>query len=157
MWILQHTVLLKLRDAIRRKCPAQMARVVLLHHDNVRPHMAWANKERIQEILWELLEQLPYSPDFAPSDFHLFDLLKNHLGGSAKRFIDDEEVETEVWKWLRQLICCRLWHTGKAMGEVYQCWWRVCREINILSRFGYYIFYILYTYVTYLLTLPRIC
>jgi hypothetical protein len=36
----------------------------------------------------------------APSDFQLFGLLKNPLGG--KRFTDNEEVETEVWKWLRQ-------------------------------------------------------
>jgi hypothetical protein len=40
-------------------------------------------------------------PDLAPIDFHLFGVLKNHLGG--KRFADDEEVETEVWKWLKQL------------------------------------------------------
>jgi hypothetical protein len=49
---------------------------------------------------WELLEHLPYSPDLAPSDFHLFGPLKNHLGG--ERFADDEEVETEVRSWLRQ-------------------------------------------------------
>jgi hypothetical protein len=37
----------------------------------------------------------------APSDFHLFVLLKKkHLGG--KYFADDEEVEMAVWKWLRQ-------------------------------------------------------
>jgi hypothetical protein len=36
-----------------------------------------------------------------PRDFRLFGLLKNHLGGRC--FIDDEEVETEVWKWLRTL------------------------------------------------------
>jgi histone-lysine N-methyltransferase SETMAR len=41
-----------------------------------------------------------YSPDLVPSDFHLFGQLKNRLGG--KRFADDEEVETEVRKWLRQ-------------------------------------------------------
>jgi hypothetical protein len=40
-------------------------------------------------------------PDLAPSNFHLFGLLKNHLGG--KRFADDEEVQMEVRKWLRQL------------------------------------------------------
>jgi histone-lysine N-methyltransferase SETMAR len=55
---------------------------------------------RIEELQWELLEHLPYSPDLAPSDFHLFDPLKNHLGGT--RFTDDKEVETEVQKWLRQ-------------------------------------------------------
>jgi hypothetical protein len=42
----------------------------------------------------------PYRPDFAPSDFHLFGQPKNYLGG--KRFADDEEVETEVRKWLRK-------------------------------------------------------
>jgi hypothetical protein len=41
-----------------------------------------------------------YSPDLAPSDFHLFSPLKHHLGG--KRFADDEEVETEMGKWMRQ-------------------------------------------------------
>jgi hypothetical protein len=42
---------------------------------------------------------LPYSLDLAPTGFHLFGLLKNHLGG--RRFAV-EEVELEVWKWLRQ-------------------------------------------------------
>jgi hypothetical protein len=36
----------------------------------------------------------------APSDFHPFGSLKKHLG--SKRFTHDEEVETEVLKWLRQ-------------------------------------------------------
>jgi hypothetical protein len=25
------------------------------------------------------------------------------------------------------------------MGEVYQCWWRICREINAFPRFKYHI------------------
>jgi hypothetical protein len=36
----------------------------------------------------------------APSDFHLFGPLKNHLGG--KHITDDEELEMEVRLWLRQ-------------------------------------------------------
>jgi hypothetical protein len=40
-------VLLKLRDAIRRKHPGQLARRALLHQDNVRPHTAEATQERI--------------------------------------------------------------------------------------------------------------
>jgi hypothetical protein len=36
----------------------------------------------------------------APSDFHLFGPLKDHLGGRC--FTDDEEVETGVQKYLRQ-------------------------------------------------------
>jgi histone-lysine N-methyltransferase SETMAR len=54
-------------------------------------------QDRIQELQREILEHPPYSPDLITSDFRL---LKNDLGG--KRFADDEEVETEVRKWLRQ-------------------------------------------------------
>jgi hypothetical protein len=75
-----------------------------------------------------------------------------------KRFADDEEVETEVRNWLRQqskkLLCCGFRSCGKAMGQVYQCWWRICREINCFPRFQYHMFYVSYPFVTYLLTLP---
>jgi histone-lysine N-methyltransferase SETMAR len=73
---------------------------VLLHHDNARPHTDQATQNRIQEPQWELLEHPPYSLNLTPSDFRLFGPLKNHLGG--KHFTDEEVVETEVQKWLRQ-------------------------------------------------------
>jgi hypothetical protein len=38
-----------------------------------------------------------------------------------------EVVETTV----KRLLCCGFRHTGKAMGQVYYCWWSICREINI--------------------------
>jgi hypothetical protein len=38
-----------------------------------------------------------------------------------------EVAETTVKKLLRLGIR----RTGKAMGQVYQCWWRICREINV--------------------------
>jgi histone-lysine N-methyltransferase SETMAR len=87
-------VLFRLWDVIHRKHLGQLARRLLLHHDNAKPHTARATQERIQELQWS------YSPDLAPSDFNLFGPLKDHLGGN--RFTDDEEVETEVQKWLRQ-------------------------------------------------------
>jgi histone-lysine N-methyltransferase SETMAR len=83
-----------------QKTSRQLARRILFHHDNARPHTARATQERIQELQWELLEHPLYSPYLAPSDFHLFGPLKNHLRG--RRFADDEEVDTEVRKWLRQ-------------------------------------------------------
>jgi hypothetical protein len=54
---------LKLQDAIRRKRPGQLERGVLLHHDNARLQTDRATQERIQELQWEFLEHLPYSPD----------------------------------------------------------------------------------------------
>jgi hypothetical protein len=63
-----------------------------------------------------------------------------------------EVAETTV----KRLLCCRFRCAAKAMGHVYPCWWRMCREINVLSRFKYHMFYVLYPFVIYLLTLPCI-
>jgi histone-lysine N-methyltransferase SETMAR len=70
----------------------QLAKGVLLHRDNARPHTFRATQERIQELQWKRLEHPPYSPDLAPSDFHLFSPLKKNRGG--KRF-----VMTKRLKW----------------------------------------------------------
>ena len=40
-----------------------------------------------------------YSPDLAPSDFHLFLHLKKHLAG--KKFDDDDELQ-EVMTWSKE-------------------------------------------------------
>jgi hypothetical protein len=50
----------------------------------------------------------------------------------------------------------RVSSTGKAMGQVYQCLWKICREINVFSRFEYHMSYVLHPSATYLLTFPRI-
>jgi hypothetical protein len=50
---------------------------------------------------WEVLNHPPYSPDLAPSDFHLFGPLKKHLGG--KRFATDGEVQQAVMSWLQAI------------------------------------------------------
>jgi hypothetical protein len=43
-----------------------------------------------------------------------------------------EVAETTV----KRLLCCGFRRSGKAIGQVYQCWWRICREINVFfSRF----------------------
>jgi histone-lysine N-methyltransferase SETMAR len=40
-----------------------------------------------------------YSPDLAPSNFHLFLYLKKHLTG--KKFDNDDEVQEEVMTWFK--------------------------------------------------------
>ena len=53
----------------------------------------------IRQLNWEVLEHPVYSPDLAPSDFHLFGPLKNALRG--RRFAADDEVKEAVNDWLR--------------------------------------------------------
>jgi hypothetical protein len=57
---------------------------------------------------------------------------------------------------VKGLLCCGFRRTGKAMGQVYRSWWKICREINVFSRAEYRMFYVLYPFVTYSLIPPRI-
>jgi hypothetical protein len=70
---------------------------VLLQHDNARPHAVAATIETIQKLNFELLSHSPYSPDLAPSDYHLLGSLKKALPGC--RFGSDE-VKQAVHTWL---------------------------------------------------------
>jgi hypothetical protein len=56
---------------------------------------------------------------------------------------------------VKRLLCCGFRRTGKAMGQMYRCMWRICREVHVFLTFEYHMFYVLYPFVTYLLTLPR--
>jgi histone-lysine N-methyltransferase SETMAR len=67
------------------------------------PLITEANRtcELLLRYNWEVLDHPPYSPDLAPSDFHLFGALKKHLGG--RRFATDGEVQQAVMSWLQVL------------------------------------------------------
>jgi len=53
----------------------------------------------LEKFKWDILDHLPYSPDFTPSNFHLFLHLKKHLAG--KKFDNDDEVQEEVMMWFK--------------------------------------------------------
>jgi len=91
---------MKLHAAIRRKRPGLLTKGVLLVHDNARPHSANQTTATLRSFKWEVLQHPPYSPDLAPSDFHLFGPLKHHLSGEC--FPDDDAVERAVRAWFRQ-------------------------------------------------------
>jgi len=54
--------------------------------------------DTIQKLKWNVLPHPSYSPDLAPSDYHLFGPLKEHLDG--KRFRNNDEVIQDVQEWL---------------------------------------------------------
>ena len=59
-----------------------------------RPHIASKTRQQLESLEWETLPHPPYSPDIAPSDYHLFRALKNVLRG--KRFVNFGEIESEL-------------------------------------------------------------
>ena len=54
----------------------------------------------IQQCGFQQLNNPPYSPDLAPSDYFLFRVMKEFLRG--KRFSSDEEVKEEVTTWFEE-------------------------------------------------------
>jgi len=83
--------LTRLRRAIQNKRRGMLSRGVCLLQDNARPHSAHVTNALLEKFKWDILNHPPYSPDLAPSDFHLFLHLKKHLAG--KRFDDDDELQ----------------------------------------------------------------
>jgi hypothetical protein len=75
-------------------------------------------------------------------------------GGS--KVADDARPGAEVAEpTVKRLLRCGFRSTGKAMGQVYQCWYRICREIDVSPTFEYHMFYVNYPFVIDLLSLPR--
>ena len=64
------------------------------HQDNVRPHTSSVTRKTLLELDWEVMPHLPYSPDLAPSDYHLFPSLQNNLNG--KTFDSNEAVKNKL-------------------------------------------------------------
>lgn len=74
---------------------------IILLHDNAKPHVAKLTRRTIEELGWEVLAHPPYSPDLAPSDFHLFLSLKDNLRDVA--FKNTGEVEN----WVQQYFASK--------------------------------------------------
>ena len=87
-----------LRRAIQNKRRGMLTKGVRFHHDNARPHTANRTTALIERFGWEMVSHPPYSPDLAPSDFHIFPALKKNLGGT--QFQTDEEVQNAVVSFL---------------------------------------------------------
>ncbi|GBO35272.1 Histone-lysine N-methyltransferase SETMAR [Araneus ventricosus] len=91
----------KLLRAIQNRRRGMLSGLIVLFHDNACPHSAAPNQELLDQFGWEIFDHPPYSPDLAPSDFHLFLKLKEFLG--VNRFGSDEELENAVTTWLNEL------------------------------------------------------
>uniref|UniRef100_A0A7E4UNE0 HTH_48 domain-containing protein n=1 Tax=Panagrellus redivivus TaxID=6233 RepID=A0A7E4UNE0_PANRE len=82
----------KLAEAIKEKRRRRVD--VCLLHDNARPHKAKVTTKFLEDLGWETVSHPPYSPDLAPSDYHLFRPLKHHLHG--KKFDNLDDLETSI-------------------------------------------------------------
>ena len=75
---------------------------VVLQHDDARRHTAAHTNALIKLFNWEIFDHPPYSPDLAPSDYHLFTKMKVWLAN--QRFHTNEELMDGVNIWLHNLV-----------------------------------------------------
>jgi hypothetical protein len=78
----------KLCRAIQNKRRGILSLSIVRLHDNAHPYTATTTQD--------LITTSPYSPDLAPSDFHMFLHLKTFLGGW---WFHDDEVKEVVNMW----------------------------------------------------------
>jgi histone-lysine N-methyltransferase SETMAR len=116
------------KPSIRSKRRGLLCSGVLLQHDNARPHTALATAKKITDLRLECIPHPAYSPNLAPSDFHVFGPLEEALGG--KKFSTDDEIKEAVHRWLRSQseefffsrgiqALVKRWHTCIERGGAY--------------------------------------
>lgn len=88
----KHVYCRQLND-VANKLRGKQDKVYFLH-DNARPHVSKIARQKIMELGWTLVPHPPYSPDLAPTDYHLFRSLSHHLSG--KKFDNQDELKKSL-------------------------------------------------------------
>ena len=73
---------------------------VIFQHDNARPHVAKCVKETLKDLRWHVLPHPPYSPDIAPTDYHLLRSMQHSL--AEQHFNCFEDVKKWLDDWIIQ-------------------------------------------------------
>jgi len=83
---------------LKEKRHGKFTKWVLFLHDNAPAHRALATQKKIAYLGIQFLDYPPYSPDLAPSEYHLFPGLKKQLKGH--HFSSYAEVIADAENWL---------------------------------------------------------
>ncbi|EYC34124.1 hypothetical protein Y032_0001g258 [Ancylostoma ceylanicum] len=86
------TQLEKVAGILRSRHPEREK--ILLLMDNARPHISKKSYEKLTALVIDLVPHPPYSPDLAPSDYHVFRSTQTFFAG--KKFKDRAEVKRGV-------------------------------------------------------------
>jgi histone-lysine N-methyltransferase SETMAR len=82
----------RVQESLRLNYPALVNRnQVVFLQNNAKPHTPLLTRAKLDELGWEVLSHPPYSPDLAPSDYHLFRSMEHFLRG--REFEDIDQVE----------------------------------------------------------------
>jgi len=76
------SLLVQLNDILKEKRRGNFTKGVLFVRDNAPAHRALANQKKLAYLGIQYFDHPPYSPDLAPSDYHLFPELKKAIENS---------------------------------------------------------------------------
>ena len=72
----------KLRDVVGEKRPElENRKGVVFQHENAEAPTFLVTRQKLLELGWNILSHLPYSPDLASSDYHLFRSIQKYING----------------------------------------------------------------------------
>jgi transposase len=119
----------KLSRALHNKRPG---RNIIILHDNAHPHAARLTSEAIAKMGWEVLPHPSYSPDLAPSDYHLFRFVKDQLRGQHYEKMEAiqkavRQVSSVGWNGILQK---GNFQTPRTLGEMCTKKWQLCGKIK---------------------------
>ena len=80
----------QMKDIWKEKRRSDFTKGVLFLYDSAPAHRALATQKKLAYLGFQCLDHPPYSPDLAPSDYHLFPGLKKQL--KVRHFSSDAEV-----------------------------------------------------------------
>jgi len=75
------SLMVQLKDILKEKRRGKFTKGVLFSPDNVPAHRTLATQKKLAYLCFHCLVHPPYSPDLAPSDYHLLPGLKKQLKG----------------------------------------------------------------------------
>jgi len=88
----------QLTDILKEKSRGKVTKKILFLHDNAPAHRALATQKKLAYPGFQCPDHPTYSPDLAPSDYHLFPGLKKQLKGH--HFLSNAKVSAAVETWL---------------------------------------------------------
>jgi len=88
----------QLKDILKENRRGNVTKGVWFLHDSAPAHRTLATHKKLAYLDFQCLDHPPYSPDLAPSDYHLFPGLKKHL--KVPNFSSDAEVIAAAETWL---------------------------------------------------------
>ena len=94
-------------------------------HDNARPHAAKSTRRELLELGWKTINHPPYSPDLAPTDYHMIRSLSHHLSG--KIFDNEEDLKNgpgRIFQWKdKRVLRARGSRFARTLEAGHRQWW----------------------------------